>query len=200
MHAESLVPDLNRPTLAPEQIQDLTSSAPHLEHLSLDLDRNGSWPFSTLAALASIATLTSLRISFEAGLNLHTVSYGCGRWGLPRPSIADIESNVTLAVRLPEVSVDAATGLAAWLGDRKAGRALQRVEVVEGDFKEGGYRGPWDGRRWEGWRYTCLPGVGEGERGQGSWKCEREGDYDWEGPDDEELTEEEEEVKIKGEL
>ena len=73
-----------RPTLSFQEIDQIRSKCPSLSTLSLDINRNGTWPYELLDALAANGNLSSLALFFELGLDIHQNDddYGLDEYGL----------------------------------------------------------------------------------------------------------------------
>ncbi|KAL8951368.1 MAG: hypothetical protein Q9222_002645 [Ikaeria aurantiellina] len=60
-----------RPVLSPNQLLELNSICPDLKKLSIDVNRNGTWPLEVFDALSSFEKLQELRLNLELGTNQH---------------------------------------------------------------------------------------------------------------------------------
>lgn len=143
---ESRDPLNPRPTLSASKIQDLKALCPNLTQLGLDINRNGTWPYPILDALATFPKIRALDLFFELGEDLHTDEEEMYYWHPP-------EEQDDSAFRLPRVSFSSALQIFRHLRSRKAGVELDRMAVHVGDYGRG--------MRYHGWgkgrhdRFAC---------------------------------------------
>lgn len=116
-----------RPTLSASKIQDLKTSCPKLTHLGLDINRNGTWPYPILDALATFPKIHVLDLFFELGEDLHTDEEYTYYWHPP-------EEADDSAFRLPRVSSSSALQLFRHLRSGKIGVELERLVVYVGNW------------------------------------------------------------------
>lgn len=140
---EGDVPGKRRPMLSTEEITSIRDACPNLSSLELDIDRTAEtgWPLATFDALTEFKNVTNLTLRFELGSDMH-------RGHFTRPWS---QSPPDDACREPNMNRTAAEALFAYLGERKAGKPLERVVFELGDYPDKGYMGP-----------LYLPGWEEG--------------------------------------
>ena len=61
----------HRPVLSVPQLQRIKSDCLLLEHFSIRVDRNGTWPYEVLDTLASFENLKKLELWLDLGVDLH---------------------------------------------------------------------------------------------------------------------------------
>ena len=140
--SELHTPGLHRPMLSIEDIDALGSAAPNISFLDLDIERNGSWPYDTFQALASLPQLTSLKLNLEIGADLHNRDHGEYYFN---PEGLDCSG----PLREPRMSISVAEELSQWFDEKKVGYRLERLEFVVGDWQEKPYSGPLYLPSWE---------------------------------------------------
>lgn len=151
---------LRRPMFSTEQIAEIDHSCPHLKHLGLDIDRNGTWPNATLDALVMNSRLTSLSLSLEIGSDLHQGErgeYNFNPQGLSGPG----------PFREPRMSLNKSEELFSYLRKKKQGEELKRLNITVGRYSELPYRGPLHIPNWEDRRtrlFICDTESGDGKR------------------------------------
>lgn len=159
---ESMEMNLRRPMLTNEEINELASSCPHLQHISLDIDRDFSrgWPNATFDALTEISSLDSLTLNLELGADLHAFkepgTYGWNPGGLDGPDAW---------FREPRMSLEVAEALFRDLCRKKAGSELKTVEFVVGEVQNKPYSGPLYFPLWQEGRarvFVCEQSPGNG--------------------------------------
>lgn len=125
-------------------IRQLRTLCPHLTHLTLDLDRNGSWPEAEFKELAALEQVASLHLTLELGANLHLAESGEYYWN---------PQGITTGgpFREPRMNATVAENLFRRLRDIKTGQDLTHLEIEIGYF---------DAPRWTGPLY--LPSWDEG--------------------------------------
>ncbi|KAL9620750.1 MAG: hypothetical protein Q9160_004763 [Pyrenula sp. 1 TL-2023] len=161
--SESQLPHLRRPMLSVDNFTAIRTFCPSLNHLNIDIDRNGTWPNSTFNAITSIESLTSLTLNLEIGADLHRGHPGDYGWNPEGLSHGG-------PFREPRMSLDVAEGLFRDLCARKQGQELEKVEFIVGDYLAKPYTGPlylpsWDEGR--GRMFVC-----EGKYGQKAMETE----------------------------
>lgn len=124
-----------RPTFSASKIQDLKTSCPNLTQLGLDINRNGTWPYPILDALATFPKIRTLDLFFELGEDLHIDEELPYYWHPP-------EEEENSAFRLPRVSSSSALQLFRHLRSGKIGVELERLVVYVGDWSRDYGRGP----------------------------------------------------------
>lgn len=148
---ESRDPLNPRPTFSASKIQDLKASCPNLTKLGLDINRDGTWPYPILDALATFPKLRALDLFFELGEDLHIDEEQSYYWH-------PFEEEDNSAFRLPRVSSSSALHLFRHLRSRKTGVELERLAVHAGDWGRNHYS---RGMRSQGWgegrreRFVC---------------------------------------------
>ncbi|KAK9772669.1 putative F-box domain protein [Seiridium cardinale] len=131
------------------QLGMIASKMPKLQHLSLSMNRNGSWPWDNLAALAHIKSLVSTNIWLELQEDrMHD-----------QPAHGGTLSNHDQGkdgdrFRCPALNVTSATHLFTYLIKENKGGNLQSVNLYIGDWNR-----PWDGPIYD-------PSWLEGRRGK----------------------------------
>ncbi|MCJ1465492.1 hypothetical protein MMC07_004110 [Pseudocyphellaria aurata] len=157
---ESCDPFNPRPTFSASKIQDLKASCPNLAKLGLDINRNCTWPYPILDALATFPKLRALDLFFELGEDLHIDEEHSRYWD-------PFEEEDNSAFRLPRVSTSSALHLFRHLRSRKAGVELERLAVHAGDWGRNRYS---SGMRTRGWgdrrreRFLCDVMDEKGDR------------------------------------
>jgi hypothetical protein len=149
---ESSVPINRRPMLSLAEIDVVRARSPRLEHLGLDIDRNGTFPYDHLRAIAAIPTLTSLTLNMEVGTDLLAGDSGEYGWNAEGPEGPG-------PWREPRMNVSAAENLFAELRAMKRGKSLQKVEFGVGDWVDNVYSGPAFGAPWMAGRprkFSCA--------------------------------------------
>lgn len=120
--------------LSRSQIDMIGIKAPGLQHLSLSIDRNGSWPRETLQSLVSVQSLVSIDIWLQLAAD--------GNKG-ERPelyfSYIEIPDNDNL-FRQPRLNVNSATEAFSFLLENNKSSNLRNVTFYIGDWER-----PWDG-------------------------------------------------------
>ena len=197
--SESSIPDLHAPMLSLSSIAALKSSAPNLQSLTLDLDRDGEWPWDVLRSIATLSNLTELSLNLEIGADLHAGDMHGGSYGFNRKGL-----DGKGPWREPRINGTMAEELSKWMADRKEGKRLEKVVFAVGDVKEKVYSGPLYFPPWEEGRgrgFVCKPdsgdavtdgkerekkGVEMGNR-KGGWKCEdvKRMSFEWDEEDEE---------------
>ena len=115
-----------RPTLSLQEIEQISRKCLSLSKLGLDINRNGSWPYELLDALAANQNLTSLEIFFELGMELNQDKLDAGYgWH---------EVNEAPEYRQPLVTEDSSLEIFNRLRSLKQGVELQNLTLYLGDF------------------------------------------------------------------
>lgn len=147
---ESSDPSRPRPVLSYTQLEQIKEICPFLEEISLDINRNGTWPHQILGSLAKFENVQKLELWFELGVDLHqheSFYY--------EPS--NTRNTSDEAYRQPLISKTAALDLFRQLRSQKHGRELQELVLYVGDWGRD-YGG---GMRFQGWgegleaKFTC---------------------------------------------
>src|ERR1700722_12647913 len=118
-----------------EQIAGIHDSFPHLTHLGLDTDHNGTWPNTTLDALVANPRLKSL-------------SLGPRNWlrSAPRRSrrvrFQSSGLNGVGLLREPRMSLNMSEELFSYLREKKHGGELKQLNIAIGDYSEVPHSGP----------------------------------------------------------
>ncbi|KAK1997671.1 hypothetical protein LX36DRAFT_61411 [Colletotrichum falcatum] len=150
-HAQSLKslewrePESNyrqRRVMTPGEIAELGRMAPNLERLTLDVNRNGTWPLEHLEALATsfpnvVNVTIFLEIASECRRQLESSEgYKGPRWKENEPeACGGIDS-----MAQPLLDRPGAATLFEFLREKKAGADLTKVVFYAGDWTR-----PWDG-------------------------------------------------------
>ncbi|KAM0321853.1 hypothetical protein ACHAQA_009858 [Verticillium albo-atrum] len=119
-----------RPALSAEQLRNLAVCAPNLQSLTVDLDRNGTWPVDALQALAGMPKLTDLTVYFR-------LSSDCG-WGLLVFIVDPVELPCTENLNRfihPLLNVTSATDVFQMLKEAKTGQEFGKVVLKAGDWR-----------------------------------------------------------------
>lgn len=114
-----------RPTLSRAELEQIRQKCPSLSKLSLDINRNGTWPFDLLYPLAANRNLSSLELFFELGMNEHQREH-------EYELIGESFSKSRL-FRKPLVNKTSSLCLFERLRSLKQGVALQHLKLVVGD-------------------------------------------------------------------
>ena len=152
--------DRRRLTFSPAEIRVIGAACPHLAHLGLDLDRNGTWPNATLDALAALPQLQSLSLGLELGADVHRNEPGQYGWnwdGLDRGG----------PFREPLVSLNVSEALFADLRAQKQGKELRQLDIAVGDYSEKSYMGPLYLPNWADGRARAFVCDAAGVKGDG---------------------------------
>ena len=178
--SESSTLDLHAPMLSTSSIAAIRTSAPNVQSLTLDLDRDGEWPWDILQSFTTLPNLTNLSLNLEIGANLHAGdAYGGSYYYNPK----GLEGEGPW--REPRMNVTVAENLSKWMADRKEGKRLERVTFAVGDVNDKPWSGPLYFPPWEegrGRAFVCAPngshdGKNKGaevdeEDGKKGWKCD----------------------------
>ncbi|KAL9084733.1 MAG: hypothetical protein Q9165_007908 [Trypethelium subeluteriae] len=159
------------PFFSTSQIRQIGKMAPKLKHLAIAVDRNGTWPFETLEAIASIPQLESVELWMEYisetghQVDNHRREFGYG-------SINKTHFRYQQESPLYEKPLLDRPGIEeVWkFMNETSSDALKRVEVYAGDFTRG-----WDGPLYHP---SWLEGLRVG------WTCDKEGCKIVDGEDD----------------
>ena len=124
---ESEDPLKRRPVLSQAQLMKITSLCPELQELSIDINRNGTWPFGSLSALSTLENLRHLEINLELGIDqhIHESSHYLSR---KQRKIADAD------YRQPIFNAASGTELFEGLRREKKGKKLEKMTVTLGDW------------------------------------------------------------------
>ena len=158
-----------RPILSLPQIQRINDICPLLEELSVDINRNGTWPYELLGTLATFENLQKLKMWFELGIDQHGDE---GSYWMPRSkrNISDED------YRQPSINSSSALTLFQYLRSQKKRVELQQLTLYVGDWGRdygGGYRMPGWGEGLED-RYECsVLGDGGQRKLEGEAWCNR---------------------------
>ena len=148
---ESEDPLKPRPVLSHAQLSKITSPCPELRELSIDINRDGTWPLEHLSALSTLENLRHLEINLELGIDqhIHESSHYVSR---KQRKITDAD------YRQPIFNATSGTKIFEGLRREKKGKELEKMTVTIGDWG-------WDfggGLRITGW----------GEGLEEKWVCE----------------------------
>jgi hypothetical protein len=122
------------PVLNTSQLEAICAKAPHLEHLSLSIDRDGSWPWDVLKGLAKIQSLVSADVWLELAAEHMRGAPERGYWppGESRQNASEY--------REPRLNATTATGVFSYLLKHNDSSNLRNVTFYIGDW----------GRAWDG--------------------------------------------------
>ena len=147
-----------RLTLSFQELEQISQKCSSLSKLGLDINRNVTWPFELLDALARNKNLSSLELFFELGMDMHQgqPSYGHYPDGV----------NKTTDFRQPLVTTTSSLDIFKRLRSLKQGVELQQLKLYVGDIgRDYGHM-----MRFEGWgeelaeTYACSVLDSKGER------------------------------------
>ncbi|KAL8707433.1 MAG: hypothetical protein Q9225_007755 [Loekoesia sp. 1 TL-2023] len=140
-----------RPVLSPAQLVEVRDLCPKLKHLSIDVDRNGTWPTEVFNILSAFESLQHLELNLELGIDHHI--------GEIHDYLPPDQRNLSVDdFRQPSFNAEAGSWLFRMLRERKQGSELQKLAVTIGDW----------GRDFG--RFYRFPGWGEGL--EEKWKCQ----------------------------
>lgn len=152
--------------LSKKQIQMVAERCPELKHISLVIDRNGSWPLEDIVMLARIPKLASADIWLELTSDC---TRNAGKWDKNDCGGKDAE------YRKPLLDTAAAKELFSYVLQQRALRDLP--PILNMSFYIGDWSRPWDRPLYEpswwegkGHRYDCYAMV-EGKLGDGVFDC-----------------------------
>ena len=149
-------------TCAPEfsqtfNIHLLPAGAPKLEHISINVPRNGTLPFDDLRALASMPNLQSADLYFRMQSDCHAKEEALGivpdcMW---MEENDDSEScNGTSRYQLPYINRTTAETVFDFMRDEKQGTKLDNITLWAGDWRQPSRRGSF--MSWRRARVTCT--------------------------------------------
>jgi len=126
------------PALSAPELRQLKTLAPGLQSLTLDLNRNGSWPWEHLDAMAEglptgVNKLT-LYLAMAGDCWKQDANYN------PYSHHYPDECEITGPFESPVLTTDDATKLFQYLRAKKTGEPLAEMELFAGDWSR-----PWDG-------------------------------------------------------
>ncbi|KAF2803153.1 uncharacterized protein BDZ99DRAFT_468491 [Mytilinidion resinicola] len=163
-----------RPVLSVTELEQLRESAPRLKSLSVDVNRNGTWPVEELEAIANISSLERADGWLEYASDLALEEYYQGKQAYEMESR---HRNDDLLLQNPLLDKKGAEKL--WdIMRKKAGERLKEVVFYAGDWT----------RSWDG----PLHLAGWLEHKKERWYCseggcvEKWGDHEYDGIDEEE--------------
>ncbi|SPO07024.1 uncharacterized protein DNG_09718 [Cephalotrichum gorgonifer] len=127
-----------REALSPDQIRSVAAAVPSLKHLTLDLNRNGTWPFAELEAIVtSFPRLTNLTVYLE-------MASECRRQAPPDYQPQRGYDHRTCEgpdeFAQPLLDAEAAEELFGFVAGKKVGEGLEEMHFRAGDWLR-----PWDG-------------------------------------------------------
>lgn len=142
---ESNGPSRPRPTFSLSQIRQVNELCPYLEDLTLDINRNRTWPTDILDSLAHFQQVRKLGLWIEVGMNEQL--YDDDWDDLPSDG-----RDRTVDFRLPRLNASSALTLFKRLRSQKQGVQLQKVTLYLDDWDDfhfgsgwlygGGYNSP----------------------------------------------------------
>ena len=110
-----------RPVLSSSQLGQINGLCPMLKDISIDVNRNGAWPYHVLDTIASFENVQRLALWFEAGIDQHQHE-------------SRFHKSRTDSYRQPLVNTSAALSLFRYLRERKAGQELRHLTLYVGDW------------------------------------------------------------------
>ncbi|KAI4094907.1 MAG: hypothetical protein LQ344_001952 [Seirophora lacunosa] len=139
-----------RAVLSSAQLLEVKRLCPQLERLSIDLNRNGTWPTEIFNALSMFEGVQHLEMNLELGSDRHVSEDNMGWESRAQRNISAEE------FRQPSVNAEAATWLLRTLKQHKKGAPLQNLTITIGDWgKDTGGAGyyflPWETGLEEKW-------------------------------------------------
>ncbi|KAH7304173.1 hypothetical protein B0I35DRAFT_516948 [Stachybotrys elegans] len=135
--------DTPLPQLTSEEFHLIDTKALNLQHLALNIDRNGTWPWEALEIIASsLPSLESVHIWLQLASDL-------AQQNPPPDFYTDQEAVTDSAFREPRLNQTTAAEVFTFLKARNGDGSLQSVTFSSGDFIGGPARfSQWDyGRR-----------------------------------------------------
>lgn len=139
------------------EFSTLPALAPNLEHISINMPRNGSLPVEDLRALASMPNLQTANLFFRMQSDCHAKEEALGivpdcMWF---PENDDSQTcNGTARYQLPYVNRTTGEDVFNVLREHKQGKEMQKVTLLSGDWTSG-----WGKRSFMSWRrarVTCT--------------------------------------------
>ncbi|GJC99486.1 hypothetical protein ColKHC_08312 [Colletotrichum higginsianum] len=161
-----------RRVMSPEQIAELGRMAPNLETLTLDVNRNGTWPMEHLEALAtSLPKVATVTVFFEIASECRRQMESSGRpYGYPeRPKPGEeLTCSGIESMAQPLLDNANAVKLFEFLREKKVGEALTKAVFYAGDWSRG-WDGPIAEDQWLDGRaaFMFCEAVDEGGEGAG---------------------------------
>lgn len=142
--------------------RSLPGGASQLEHISINVPRNGTLPFDDLRALASIPNLQSADLYFRMQSDCHAKEEALGiapddRWS-EEEDVSGI-CNGKARYQLPYVNRTTAETVYDFMRDHKRGKVLKNVTLWAGDWRNHRYRTSF--MDWRRARVTCTAEGGE---------------------------------------
>jgi hypothetical protein len=142
--------------LQPFNLSTLPALAPNLEHITINIPRNGSLPVNDLRALASMPNLQSADLFFRMQSDCHAKEEALNivpdcMWF---PENDNSEScNGTARYQVPYINRTTAEDVFNLLRDHKQGKKMQNVTLLTGDWVSG--RGKRSFMSWRRARVAC---------------------------------------------
>ncbi|GJC88909.1 hypothetical protein ColLi_11747 [Colletotrichum liriopes] len=159
-----------RKAMTPEQIAELGRMVPNLERLTLDINRNGTWPMEHLEALATnFPNVSHLTIFFEIASECRRQledSWGQRRYYSKWKPDEPLPCEGIDSMAQPLLDHANATKLFEFLREKKVGDEITKAAFYAGDWER-----PWDGAlaedRWlDGRRaFVVCEAVADGATG-----------------------------------
>ncbi|KAL8957931.1 MAG: hypothetical protein Q9193_004912 [Seirophora villosa] len=139
-----------RAVLSSAQLLEVNRLYPRLERLSIDVNRDGTWPTEIFNALSTFERVQHLEMNLELGSDRHVSEDNMGWESRVQRDISAEE------FRLPFVDADTAVWLWKTLKQHKKGAPLQNLTITIGDWgKDTGGAGyyflPWETGLEEKW-------------------------------------------------
>lgn len=111
-----------RPVLSPYQLRKINQQCPSLTNLSIDINRNGTWPHRILDAVSSFENVSTLSLNLELGIDQHT-----DEWFHYAPPWA---RNITeAAFRQPVVNNNSSVELIQVPEGQEKGRGVEKIDT-----------------------------------------------------------------------
>lgn len=150
---EAVCPDF----LQTFNLSTLPALAPNLEHISINIPRNGTLPVEDLKALATLPNLQTADLFFRMRSDCHAKEEALGivpdcMW---YPENDNSQTcNGTMRYQLPYVNRTTGEDVFNVIREHKQGKEMQKVTLLSGDWTPG-----WDNRSLMSWkraRVTCT--------------------------------------------
>lgn len=116
-----------RPVFIIERLKELNNVCPEIRELSIDINRDVTWPLDTFDALSAFENLEHLKVNLELGNDLHK---GESSDYMPRRLRRVSEEDY----RQPVFNAESGKKLFKYLRERKNWKALERMTVTIGDW------------------------------------------------------------------
>ncbi|KAI4114318.1 MAG: hypothetical protein LQ345_004880 [Seirophora villosa] len=146
-----------RAVLSSAQLLEVNRLCPQLERLSIDVNRNGTWPTDIFNALSMFEGVQHLEMNLEVGSDRHVSEDNMGWESRAQRNISAEE------FRQPFVDAETAVWLWKTLKQHKRGATLQNLTITIGDWGKntggaGYYFLPWETGLEEKWECHAHDG------------------------------------------